>query len=304
MLDTFRFLSESDPLEVLETQFGANGLADLAEEFGLEDSGTSRELSSRLLSHLGFSVPSPARDEGLEWTLSRLRMLADRTMTEVQPDILDAAAREGLQVVERLVRLGVFGWFSILWPLDWEEKALAQLRDHGHSASSLNRLSFGHVVALFRLQPGLLSHSALAADLEMKFGSAGVFDSQLQDFSSRLGRLVQARNSLVHPPASSGGAPSLEELRERNSTLLTDARRLVQDLASAHAVPRLARVVSETRECWGRYRCTLELDDGKSLTVLPGETLDLGEVYLYFGTRSNPLPVRPLMLKRGQVQLP
>jgi hypothetical protein len=82
---------------------------------------------------------------------------------------------------------------------------------------------------------------------------------------------------------------------------LESAQKLIDDLASAQAIPNIAVPKLKVEDQFGRVSYSIQLDNGNDLTVFSTHALKLGGSYLYFSGASNPNPVDPLLLMLDEI---
>jgi hypothetical protein len=294
-------IAETDPREMLERCFGLAGIRRIARSLNPDPEGTLVHGPVEfILSHFGFSLPALSqRVDGAAQVRQRLLVLRGKIAQAVDKASTFGPFLEGCAAVERLLRVAIWGWTQLLFASDRDTHLLNILQSaEPNKHHDLNRLTFGHIVALFRGLPDHIARSPRVALIEHKFGRRHIYlaNDKKGKFADRLGEMVESRNMVEHNKGGYRDVTALPQLRQDLASVLQRAVQLLGELSEARAIPRVAEPIQEIRDKWSRMTYRLNLDDGMDVEAYFSETLALGGSYLYFGTETNPRPVDPLVL--------
>jgi hypothetical protein len=138
--------------------------------------------------------------------------------------------------------------------------------------------------------------------MQQKFGHRHPYlPNKPTKMADRLGEIVTLRNKVEHDKDGHCTNATVAALIDSTASVMEMAADLLDDLASARAVPRLARVIQEIRDSWNRVTYRLNLDSGVDVEARFTSPMKLGGSYLYFGSGTNPRPVDPLALPIEQL---
>jgi putative DNA methylase len=300
-------VAQNDPRDLLEKCFGRAGIRRIAVEVGSATMTPSSSPIEVLLAHFGFAIPSPSRKfQGVTQVRDQLQRLAKRI---IQADDLSEATGpflDGCTSVERLLRVSIWGWARLLFGNNVDNHLLTILREEIKDPArhlDMDRLSFGHILALFRQLPDHVAGLPEAVLVERKFGRKHPYlpRNKKTKFAERLDELVVFRNKVEHNKDNYKLGTPIHQLREELSGVLAKAALLVVELGEAHAIPRVAEPFQEIRDKWNRMTYRLSLDDGSDCEAQFSEPLSLGKSYLYFGGNVNPTPVDPPVLQADEL---
>jgi hypothetical protein len=206
---------------------------------------------------------------------------------------------EGCTAVERLLRISVWGWAQLIFGPDRDRQLLQALhREDPAKHFNLDKLSAGHIIALFRRLPDLIADSPAASLLERKFGHRHIYlpANKKTKYADRLSEIFEYRNRVEHDKDGYWTTILLADARNQLAQVLSRAEQLLLELVDVKAIPRTVEAIRETRDKWGRRTYTLSTDDGTDLEAMFSSPLTLGKSYLYFGSEVNPRPVDPFVL--------
>jgi hypothetical protein len=289
-------LAEEDPRDFLERCFGKAGVRNLAREAADYSDTEGRSPIDCLLSHFGFNIPPIAENwpgptqvlDQLKRGIAAVERATDKT--GIRGPFLDSCTS-----VERLLRIGIWGWMQLAFGEKRDENILELLKSADSTRSyDLNRLSFGQVARLFRLLPDALARSPLGITIEQKLGRRHIY--RPKKHNQALDALIALRNKVEHNKDGYWADTPLNSVRADVTMALGRAKEFVSDLATDRAVPHIVEPVREIRDKFGRKSYILCLDDGTELESTLTAGLELGVPYLYFGSQTNPRPVDPLHL--------
>ncbi len=295
-------IAEDDPRAIIERCFGLAGVRQIARDLNSDPEGTPVHSPVEfILSHFGFSLPALSKQvDGAAQVCQRLRVLGGKIAKAVDKSSLFSPFLEGCATVERLLRVAIWGWAQLLFGPDRDTHLLNILQSADpNNRYTLDRLSFGQIITLFRNLPDHIASSPHVALIERKFGRRHIYvaNDKKRKFADRLGEVVEFRNKVEHNKSGYRDDTSLPQLREDLAGVLHRAVQLLGELSDARAIPRVAEPFQEIRDKWSRMTYRLNLDDGTDVEVCFSGTLALGGSYLYFGTETNPRPVDPLVLR-------
>ncbi len=294
-------VAEEDPRALLSNRVGLVSVRGMARKLGLNDKVIrERGPIDALLSHFGFSLPSPVADEGLSQVQQRLaRMITKIRLARDREDIRGPFL-DGCIAIERLLRMSVWGWAELAFRSDRDRRLLEILSHAGSTRkATLDRLTFGDVVALFRGLPDAIAQSEAGNLMKNKFGRPHPYlpNNRQTKLAERLGKIVPERNRAAHDDKEEfWNITPLVALRDHAALVLDSAITLLDDMALASAVPRLVVAIQEIRDQWNRITYRLNLDNGQDVEARFTKPINLGKHYLYFGSGTNPRPVDPLAL--------
>jgi hypothetical protein len=294
-------LAEEDPREVLEKCFSKRELRGIAKRLaittGTEGGGSLVEV---ILSHFGFVLPSVSqRIDGATQVRHRLRLMQTKIVQAVEKVEIRGPFIEGCTAVERLLRISVWGWAQLIFGPDRDRQLLQALhREDPAKHFNLDKLSAGHIIALFRRLPDLIADSPAASLLERKFGHRHIYlpANKKTKYADRLSEIFEYRNRVEHDKDGYWTTILLADARNQLAQVLSRAEQLLLELVDVKAIPRTVEAIRETRDKWGRRTYTLSTDDGTDLEAMFSSPLTLGKSYLYFGSEVNPRPVDPFVL--------
>jgi hypothetical protein len=292
-------LANDDLRTLLGDLFGKNGLRKLANQLALldGDNGGLDPLDA-ILMHFGFSLPSISGEAGVAQTQQRLHQMQAKIKLARDNTTIRAAFLDGCTAVERLLRVSIWGWAQKVFGEERDSVLLSILNSKEQKYQTLTRLSFGHVLVLFRDLPEVIARSPQARLVTQKFGRAHIYlpTNKKTKLAERLEAIITLRNKLEHNKDNYYSDTPTNELRAVTEQALNDTKRLVSDMVDNHAVPRMARAIQEIKDLYGRITYKFSLDDGTDVEAHMSSSIKLGATYLYFGSESNPRPVDPLML--------
>ena len=296
-------VAQKDPRELLEQCFGRAGIRHLANRVRSAAANPVSSPIEVLLAHFGFAVASPSRNlPGVTQVRDQLQRLAKRISQADDLSHATGAFLDGCSAVESLLKLSIWGWARLLFGQEADRHLLATLREESKDPEKhfdLNRLSFGHIVALFRQLPDHVAGLAEASLVERKFGRKHPYlpRNKKTKFVERLDEIVVFRNRVEHNKDNYRLGTAIHQLRGDLSGVLARAAQLMVELGESHAIPRVAEPFQEIRDKWNRITYRLSLDDGSDIEARFSEPMSLGQTYLYFGGNVNPTPVDPLVLQ-------
>ncbi len=296
---------EEDPRELLERCFGKAGIRRIAQGLNTDTSTRVGSPMELLLTHYGFSLPSPAAQiDGPAQVRERLKRMMNRIHLAPTPTDTFGPFLEGTNAVERLLRVAIWGWLGLLFGEERDAHLTAILQGPGGKRKyDLDRLTFGNIVSLFRGLPDHIAQSTCGSRIEEKFGRRQLYlpDVGANSYVDRLSAIVAVRNKVEHNKDNYRDETPLPVLRQDLASTLETGYVLLGKLVEEHAVPRVAEPYQEMRDKYNRLTYRLSLDDGTDAEVRFSAPLLLGTSYLYFGTGTNPKPVDPLVLAAGKL---
>ena len=284
-------LADSDPRRLLRDCFGLHGIRRIATRIGLPvESDSAERLFDKVLIHFGFTIPVSNVDVNPSVASDQLNRICHQVAQARQKSELRGAFLDASTIVERMIKLAVFGWARVIFERNWR-RSLGELLPEGRN---LERLTFGDIAALFKALPDAGAELVQQRGLDGKIGRAHVY--RPKRFKERLDLIVALRNKIEHDKDGYWSDGNLRALAADLEPAVADSARLISDLIGERAIPRIARATQESRDEWNRTTYTLLLDDGGEREVSLSRPLKLGMHYLYFGTATNPRPVDPIMI--------
>ncbi|MFI5457126.1 MAG: hypothetical protein ACHRXM_16900 [Isosphaerales bacterium] len=297
-------VAEEDPRALLMERLGTKGIRDLARQIGIpEETIRTRGPIDSLLAHFGFSLPSPAKEEGVSQVKDSLLLMASKIRLAKKKEDIRGPFVSGCTKIERLLKVSIWGWASLAFRAERDQRLIDILnQETPHRKFQLDRLSFGDILALFRRLPDAVAGSDAGSLIQQKFGRRHpYFPNKPTKMADRLGEIVTLRNKVEHDKDGFWTNSTVASLIESRASALERAADLLDDLARAQAVPHLAQVIQEIRDLWNRVTCRLNLDNGVDVEARFTSPIKLGGSYLYFGSGTNPRPVDPLALPIEQL---
>jgi hypothetical protein len=289
-----------NPRELMEKCFGRSGLRRLSQQLDLAQVlERGQDPLEAILSHFGFSLPSPAKWDGVAQAIEKVRFNQSRLSNAREKMDLRGPFLDSCTAVEKLVRITVWGWAQVVFGRDCDQVLIQTLTTADPSKSyDINRLSFGHVLTLFRDLPDAVAASAKSKVVEQKFGRSHIYlpVSKKTKFADRLGELVTLRNKVEHDKDGYLTNSTFEHLLADLSDSLKKTRQLLTELGEDKVIPRIATPVQEIRDQWNRVTYKIILDDQTEVEATFSGMIRLGAGYLYFGGGANPRPVDPWLL--------
>jgi hypothetical protein len=275
-------IAEADPREMLQRCFGVTGVRRIARDLNPDPEGTPVHSPVEfILSRFGFSLPALSqRIDGATQVCQRLRVLGGKIAQATEKTNTFGPFLEGCAAVERLLRVAIWGWTQRLFGPDRDTHLLDILQStDSNQRYNLNRLSFGHIVALFRALPDHIAGSSHVALIERKFGRRHIYvaNDKKGKFADRLGEVVKFRNIVEHNKDGYQDKTPLLQFRQDLANVLHRAVQLLGELTDARAIPRVAEPFQEIRDKWSRITYRLNLDDGTDVEVRFSEPLALGK---------------------------
>lgn len=293
-------LAYHDPRELMKECFGRSGLRHLAQQLGFtQELERGQDPLEAILSHFGFSLPSQAKWDGVAQALEKIRLNQSRLSSTREKLVLRGLFLDSCTAVEKLVRITVWGWAQKVFGKDCDQVLIKILATAEPGRSfDINRLTFGHVLTLFRDLPNVVAGSTYAKAVEQKFGRTHIYLplNKKTRFAERLGEFVTLRNKVEHDKDGYWTNSGLEDLFVDLSDSLKKTRQLLAELAEERVIPRIATPVQEIRDQWNRITYKIVLDDRTEIEATLSGVIRLGAGYLYFGGGANPRPVDPWLL--------
>jgi hypothetical protein len=292
-------LANDDLRTLLGDLLGKNGIRKIANQLALlDEDGSSVGTLDAILMHFGFSLPSINSEDGITQTLQKLHQMQAKIKLTRDKTTVRAALLDGCTAIERLLRMSIWGWAQKVYGTDRDNVLLGILNSKEQRVHTLERLSFGHLLVLFRDLPEVITRSPKASLISQKFGRAHIYlpTNRKTKLAERLEAIITLRNKLVHDKDNYYSDTPLNDLREVVDQTLDNAKQLILDMVENHALPRLAQAIQEIKDFYGRITYKFLLDDSTEVEAHMSSPIKLGATYLYFGSETNPRPVDPLML--------
>lgn len=297
MEQVMEVLAYEDPRSLLERSLGMAGLRRVAKSMGLLD-GQAAGVSplDAVLAHFGLTVPAPSTTKGVEQVLQEIRRSLAQVQTATNRTQIRGPFLDASTAIERLVRMGVWGWAQAVFGADRDNALRSILTSEERPNVRLGRLPFGDVVTLFERLPDVVAGSPQAPLVEAKLGRRHPYlpNNKQTRFTDRVRKVVAQRNRIEHDSGGYWSGSPLAQLASDCAAVLSDAADLVGRMAAERAVPRVATAILEIRDQWGRVSYRLVLDDGTEAEIYLSNGVPLGKPLLYFGSATNPRPVDPL----------
>lgn len=298
-------LADKDPRQLLEESLGKVGLRRIAKRLSKSESlDGGRGPLDIVLTHFGFSLPSPAREEGVAQVCDNLRRLCAKIRLAKEKDDVRGPFLNGCTSMERLIRVSMWGWAQMIFDSERDGSLLKILQAaNSNKHYQLDRLSFGDILTIFRGLPDLVASSSKVDLIEQKYGRRHIYlpNNKQTKLADRIGEIIALRNKIEHNKDNYWADTELQLLIENTTSTLERGIALLSDLVASHAVPRIARAIQEIRDLFGRITYRLELDDGTETEARFSTQIRLGDTYLYFGSETNPRPVDPLILPLAEL---
>lgn len=298
-------LNEKEPDSFLRACLVHKGELEALAKLGIgSEAKTIGGSLSSLLNHFGLPTPVRPVHLGPFQVLYELERLATRIShssddTEIKGAFLDACS-----ALEKLLKMALWGWAQLVFGERRDEKLIEALKANVPGNYRLDRLTFGHVVGLFRELPKVVAMSPEVSLIESKLGRSQIYTpyKKKSPFADWLNSIVVIRNKMVHDSGGLEPIATPTEIREQIADALGLAEKLVSELMQSNEIPRIGIVSEETRDKYHRVRYNIIFDNGTSVMVYSSQPLLLGSHYLYFGSQNNPHPVDPLMLPLEEIE--
>ncbi len=306
-------LADRDLRELFVELFGRVGIPKLLRKLGIDQIGESTAPADQLLSHFGFSPPTPRDLRGAHQVSIELQLLLSRVALADDKALVRGLFLEGSTALERLLRSTIWAWASLAFGESRDTELLRILQDsskgRGQSGDvkpryfSLDLLAFGHIKILFRDLPEAIAVSAMATVIERKLGRRLVYNpvAKSSNIDTRLEEFIPIRNKIEHDKKSFWTNLTFGEAKSYVSVALTKATEIVSLLVRSRAAPAWAYTTHRIEDDWSRTTYRFVLENGGQVEARFTQGLTLGRKYLYFGGDVNPRPVDPLIISSDQI---
>jgi hypothetical protein len=244
-------LAEGDVRALLRQALGLAGIRQLAAAIPLPVTGEPPEtVLNAILEYFGFAIPGPIPGGGPSQVARDLRLAIvglknTRDFDRVTSEVLRVA-----RSVESLLHRTVFSWTHLIFG-ERRDIVLSEILRAARADVTLDRLSFGHVLRLWRELPQRISEEQLSDEIQAKFG--GRYPYELRSDAKPIEQLVTIRNDVAHHKVAASGsdfekwhskALAVCERVQEGLTVLVERRALIRI-----AVPMSISAPSETTVC-------------------------------------------------------
>ena len=245
-------VSEEDPRALLRERLGTQGIRVLARQIGIpEETIRARGPIDSLLAHFGFSLPSPAKEEGVTQVKATLTLMASKIRLAKGKAEIRGPFLSGCTAIERLLRVSVWGWASVAFRAERDQKLIDILNQENPARKlQLDRLSFGDIVALFKRLPDAIARSDAGSLIQQKFGRPHPYlPNKPTKMADRIREIVSLRNKVEHDKEGFWTNSTVATLIESTADALEKAADLLDDLARAGLSLTLPRPSKRSGTC-------------------------------------------------------
>ena len=239
--------------------------------------------------------------------MEKLSYITHRIQTTDDKPYIRGLFIDSSTYVERLMRQTLWGWAQIAFGREKRDDALLAILTDPISITQpdLDRLTFGHIVKLFRELPDYIVRSSETSAFRSRLGRAHIYNpkNKQTSFGNRLDDVVALRNKVEHNKEGYWSNTLLSNLIVDLTKSVDQARSLIEELSGAQAIPNIAVPKEKIEDQFGRVSYKIKLDNGNEITVFSTQMLKLGSSYMYFAGASNPKPVDPLLLLFDEIGL-
>jgi ankyrin repeat protein len=276
---------QTDPRELTQELLGDLLLREIVETLGLRRKKDPQKSDLDLLmDYFGLYVPQ-YHDLVLPYDLAQsLRKLSSAIEDSEDLHYIEGCFNRGSKGIEKLLKQSIFAWARLVFGSDWQQRLISLLEKSTPGKQNLNKLSFGHLVKLFRDLPCVASE---CGDFESMWGRLNrrtIYFLKIKskgrknekNFLTSLEEFVNLRNMISHP------GKDTDSLVVKLPQALHSSARLVEDMVDAYAIPRVVTVEKEIIDKYGRRQYSLFLDNHMNVIITSTIPLELGTTRLYF----------------------
>jgi hypothetical protein len=259
----------------------------------------SQGLAQRLLALLGWAVARQARFSIRE-ALRDCETAARRLELADSPAAVHEAFLAGFFCIEDILRYTVYAWAYLECRDQWEEVFEQVITPAMRVYPGPGRLSFGHLHVLFTQLPVTFTTGDHGPENEL-FGKITRAMKKAKVIQ-KLSDLGHWRNAFAHQKEDVTSL-SVSQLRQKSSTVLSEARSALAEMDRQRLLPVTARPEEERRDRYNRRVLRLRDTDDTAIEVYVSRETDLTEPLIYFASdNGGRRDIKPKFLQASVVE--
>jgi len=223
-------VAEEDPRALLRERLGTQGIRVLARQIGIpEETIRARGPIDSLLAHFGFSLPSPAKEEGVTQVKATLTLMASKIRLAKEKVDIRGPFLSGCAAIEKLLKVSVWGWASLAFRAERDQELIDILNQENPARKfQLDRLSFGDILDLFKRLPDAIARSDAGFLIQQKFGRPYPYlPNKPAKMADRIREIVSLRNKVEHDKGGFWTNSTVANLIESTASALEKAADLL-----------------------------------------------------------------------------